>query len=468
LANSVEAALSCSVTTGSCANTTVFKMSATTNAHAELPGQTYYNYYVCCSGVTGLGNDCNATNKDVVLRLSNTTNAHVEKKTYTNYTNLACLSAPAGPAITCSYTTDTCSTLGTDYVCLATISGDTNAHVGDCNAYSTKVCCQACKTNGQTCLAGGECCSGNCVDGVCCNSSCTGTCQACNLAGSVGTCTTRPADDNTECAACNRCDGTNTTCQAQTADNGYNCIDDCTYCLAGTCTNRAQCADAECTGQERCDTAGGNCADPDANSIVCNVCYSATWDSVTSDCCGDDGVNDDWCNAGDGSCVDGTWYANHCTDGIQNCDETGIDCGGVDCPACDTIDPTTIIKIIRKSTGDEVTGGWLRADTYTIKFEDNDPAPSSGWKECQYYVYACDVNGVNCGTTPEKIIVPPTARTCGSWSFDITAGKTAPTYNLEGYGRYFIYSIATDNANNSGTNSKFLHFDFTPPWTEIK
>jgi hypothetical protein len=138
--NSVEAALTCSVTSGSCSGTTVFKMQSTSNSHAELPSQTNYNYYVCCSGVTDLGNDCNATNKAVALKLSAATNAHVEKNTYTNYTNSVCLSAPSGPSITCSYASN-CSTLGSDYVCLASISGDTNAHVGNCDAYSTKVCC---------------------------------------------------------------------------------------------------------------------------------------------------------------------------------------------------------------------------------------------------------------------------------------------------------------------------------------
>lgn len=35
-----------------------------------------------------------------------------------------------------------CATLGEGYVCLASISGGTNAHVGDCSAYTSKVCCQ--------------------------------------------------------------------------------------------------------------------------------------------------------------------------------------------------------------------------------------------------------------------------------------------------------------------------------------
>ncbi len=132
-------AFSCQVRTGSCnaGETAVLKMSDTTNAHAEMPGQTNYNYSVCCGGTAGLGNSCSG-NYDTVLKLSNVTNAHVEKKTYTNYTNSVCLSSPS--PVTCSYASD-CSTLGSDYTALASISADTNAHIGDASAYSTKVCC---------------------------------------------------------------------------------------------------------------------------------------------------------------------------------------------------------------------------------------------------------------------------------------------------------------------------------------
>jgi len=131
--------LVCSIAVDSCPNTTVFKMSAVTNAHAELPGQTNYNNYVCCSGVAGLGTSCSG-NYDTVLKLSGITNAHIEKDTQANYTNSVCLSVPTGSTIVCDYAT-TCATLGPDYTCVASISGDTNAHVGDCTAYTTKVCC---------------------------------------------------------------------------------------------------------------------------------------------------------------------------------------------------------------------------------------------------------------------------------------------------------------------------------------
>jgi len=131
--------LTCSITSGSCANTTVFKMSASTNAHAELSGQVNYSYHACCSGVTGLGTSCSG-NYDTVLKLYGTTNSHVEKSTQANYGNSVCLSLPVGTNLVCDYSSD-CAILGSDYACVASISGDTNAHVSNCTDYSTKVCC---------------------------------------------------------------------------------------------------------------------------------------------------------------------------------------------------------------------------------------------------------------------------------------------------------------------------------------
>jgi hypothetical protein len=57
------------------------------------------------------------------------------------------------------------------------------------------------KDVGQVCMVGSECASTFCVDGVCCNSSCTGPCRKCSLPTTVGTCTNVPngQDPDNEC-----------------------------------------------------------------------------------------------------------------------------------------------------------------------------------------------------------------------------------------------------------------------------
>jgi hypothetical protein len=244
---------------------------------------------------------------------------------------------------------------------------DASGHCGSCTYPD---CPPECSTDAD-CPACYTCSSGNCVNqGVVADGNkCLDDCTHCVN----GSCDTRTADDNTECSTCHRCDGTNSSCQAQiSVDTGYLCDDDCTWCNASAnCTNRSKCASAECSGQERCDSAGGNCVDPDVSSVVCTDCYGAIWDSITSECCGDDGVSDDWCNTGNGSCVDGVWYDDHCLDGIQNCDETGVDTGG----ACgDFFPPLAMISCC--PTGCEnpvgICTGYTKSH-FCLKNESTDP-----------------------------------------------------------------------------------------------
>ncbi len=139
-------ALSCSITTaGSCGGTILLKMSGTSNAHAELPSFSNYNSnVVCCTGVTGLGNSCAATNNAVIARLSGTTgtNTHVEKNDQTNGNyNLekACLSSSyLGDIITIGYQSSNCT--GYDTTLFSMEKSTTNSQIGIPSAYNNKVC----------------------------------------------------------------------------------------------------------------------------------------------------------------------------------------------------------------------------------------------------------------------------------------------------------------------------------------
>ena len=106
--------------------------------------------------------------------------------------------------------------------------------------------------NGKRCSAADQCASGLCVDGYCCNGACTGTCQACHLTGSEGTCTPVPAgqDPRENCAqepvaSCGR-DG---TCDGQGACRRYPAA---TECAAGGCTAGIETAASTCDGNGTC------------------------------------------------------------------------------------------------------------------------------------------------------------------------------------------------------------------------
>jgi hypothetical protein len=74
--------------------------------------------------------------------------------------------------------------------------------------------------NGQPCAGDPDCLSNACADSVCCTNSCGGTCRACNLAGSVGTCNNIP--------------------------NGQDPIDECPTGTADCCNGNAQCGGTGC------------------------------------------------------------------------------------------------------------------------------------------------------------------------------------------------------------------------------
>ncbi len=131
-----HAALSCSLTTTCDApNVIVLKLSSSTNAHAELPSQSNYAQFVCCSATT-LGTSCSATTTATFLKLSSTTNAHVEQNTQSNYANNACLSISTG-TVSVAYQSSNCSGFDTT---VASMEATTNSHVGGPSAYTTKIC----------------------------------------------------------------------------------------------------------------------------------------------------------------------------------------------------------------------------------------------------------------------------------------------------------------------------------------
>jgi len=114
------------------------------------------------------------------------------------------------------------------------------------------------KHQGETCSSSSECDSqGGCVDGYCCNNSCQGACQACNLAGMEGICSPvpngmKPASGHPACAvdspaSCQHdgfCDG-NGACRLHVLG---------TMCKASTCSSNMFTAQSSCDGKGTCVT----------------------------------------------------------------------------------------------------------------------------------------------------------------------------------------------------------------------
>jgi hypothetical protein len=110
--------------------------------------------------------------------------------------------------------------------------------------------------NGGVCARAADCASGFCVDGVCCQSACSGQCETCAQTGQLGTCVAvsgTPAEGRSPCTGSGttcggRCDGNNrATCSYPTSSCGvsacdctgsgptFRCAETVPTCSAGSC-----------------------------------------------------------------------------------------------------------------------------------------------------------------------------------------------------------------------------------------
>jgi hypothetical protein len=107
----------------------------------------------------------------------------------------------------------TCDATGTACRSTCRIDGDCVAPTLYCQAGA----CTAARPNASACVSGGDCQSGICADGRCCDLACGGQCEACDVDGAAGTCVAVPSGQQPHgsrrpgCAgsgACmGRCDG---------------------------------------------------------------------------------------------------------------------------------------------------------------------------------------------------------------------------------------------------------------------
>jgi hypothetical protein len=184
---------------------------------------------------------------------------------------------------------------------------------------------------GQDCMSNSQCQSGFCVEGVCCNTACTGGCQTCALPNARGTCTPVPAGQpdtkgmcvaqaESTCGNDGKCDG----------KGGCQKWKDGTVCKAASCSSTANTE----TPQGTCKT--GRCETPSARSCAP---YKGCTGTRCLENCGSDGqcTSGNFCNGGScGKRPNGAQCsaANQCASNIcaqGRCCSTA--CSGV-CQAC--------------------------------------------------------------------------------------------------------------------------------------
>jgi len=323
--------------------------------------------------------------------------------------------------------------------------------------------------NGVTCMAPTDCISGNCVDGVCCDTACDGVCESCNQPGLVGQCS--PAmmgtDPDNDCVA--------TVPQQPGADGGVTGADDggvsmmpppvgnnlqacggvcdgnraCSFATTTTscgdniCSQTATVGAFFCDGNGACNEKDTACVDYNCDNGACRTSCGQDSDCQTTDFCNLN-INKcvpkhsigTTCTLGDqcqtGYCYTGVCCNTVCGDSTQNCnDPTSTPgqcvCTGHPCPAgvaCQLFyrdsdadgqgDSTATLmngKAVAGCVGDPTPTGYSANNT---DCDDGDPNAYAGQTAffsvpsatAHTFDYNCDGNG-----TSEKGI--PEGFTCG-------------------------------------------------------
>ncbi|HZS39530.1 MAG TPA: kelch repeat-containing protein [Polyangia bacterium] len=194
--------------------------------------------------------------------------------------------------------------------CLGNCGGDADCVAGDfCNSFGQ---CAPKQSLGSTCGGASQCASGQCVDGVCCDLACDGQCQACNLPGALGTCSTVTGSPVGTRAACA---GSGTACGG--ACDGANPLA-CAFPPSSTLCAPASCAGNVAQAAAFCDGAG-SCAPGMLSSCGFAGCNGAVCATPPPDGGADAGANggDGGAHPGDGgsSPLDGGKPIDHGLDG---------------------------------------------------------------------------------------------------------------------------------------------------------
>ena len=232
---------------------------------------------------------------------------------------------PCGSGQRCNLQTHTCE-----------LTGDGSAPAGDAGRPDTRPlqpdAGPGLLENGATCSDKSRCTSGYCVDGVCCEAACDGTCRTCNAPGKPGTCVLaeKGLDPRQQCG------GSDATCGGSCDGQGA-----CSFTRTGTSCGKATCSAGQlsigkCDGQGGCKTETQACggyaceATGDKCKTSCadaKLDCSGTFQCVNKVCTADQpngavcGTNPAACKSG--KCVDGVCCESACDGACQRCNAPG-------------------------------------------------------------------------------------------------------------------------------------------------
>ena len=245
----------------------------------------------------------------------------------------------AGDGTCPAITTNSCGTYTCEAdggtACNSACTSDTDCSTGNwCNG-SNKCVPKEPNSPANTCTANDQCVSGHCTDGFCCDTACNGQCQACDVAGSEGTCSPTPANGAPH--------GIRAACATDGSDCGGACdgtrVLACAYPGSDTQCRGASCAAGTATLAAGCNGAG---ACPSVQTETCSP-YVCGANACTGNCHSDtDCVSGDWCSGGvcvpklnpgqlcsatdqcgSGFCVDGVCCDTTCNGQCEACAESG-------------------------------------------------------------------------------------------------------------------------------------------------
>ncbi len=262
---------------------------------APVSGAPHGSRAACSSDGTVCGGACDGTARDACAY----PDASVSCRAGSCADGVAIVAASCDGAGACpAEATQICA----PYVCGASAcAGDCDTDDDcDASAFCSGGMCMPRLAGGAACDRARQCSSDQCVDGVCCESACSGQCEACDVAGREGRCLAVVGSPHGARAACSsdgsECGG---ACDGATRDA-------CVYPAASETCGEARCEDGVATEAGACDGAG-SCVEGDGAACAPYACGAT--ECLTS------------CD-GDEDCASG----HACSGGA--CEASGSDAGG--------------------------------------------------------------------------------------------------------------------------------------------